>query len=119
MLHLLPYSLAERRQTGASDSVDDVLYSGFYPRFHGQKLDPRQALDGYFETCAELDVRWIGEIHTLANLHRFVHHCAGCMGQLAIPSSLDVDAGVSHTTASKLFEVSVTLGFITCLNIGG
>ena len=29
LLRLLPFSLAERQRTGASDSVDDILYSGF------------------------------------------------------------------------------------------
>ena len=44
LLRVLPFSLAERRQTGASDGIDDILYSGFYPRIHDRKLEPRQAL---------------------------------------------------------------------------
>ena len=43
LLRLLPFSLAERQLTGASTAVDDILYSGFYPRIHDQGLDPRQA----------------------------------------------------------------------------
>ena len=105
LLRLLPFSLAERRQTGASNSIDDVLYSGFYPRIHDRKLEPRQALGDYFETYVERDVRRIGEIRNLANFRRFVRLCAGRVGQLANLSSLGADAGVSHTTASHWLTV--------------
>ncbi len=105
LLRLLPFSLAERRQTDASDGIDDILYSGFYPRIHDRKLEPRQALGDYFETYVERDVRRIGEIRNLANFRRFVRLCAGRVGQLANLSSLGADAGVSHTTASHWLKV--------------
>ena len=105
LLRLLPFSLVERRQTGASDGIDDILYSGFYPRIHDRKLEPRQALGDYFETYVERDVRRIGEIRNLANFRRFVRLCAGRVGQLANLSSLGADAGVSHTTASHWLTV--------------
>ena len=95
LLRLLPFSLVERLRTGASDSVDDILYSGFYPRIHDRKLEPRQALGDYFETYVERDVRRIGEIRNLANFRRFVRLCAGRVGQLVNLSSLGADAGVS------------------------
>ena len=99
LLRLLPFSLAERSRTGASGDIDDVLYSGFYPRIHDQKLEPRQALGDYFETYVERDVRRIGEIRNLSGFRRFVRLCAGRVGQLANLSALGADAGVSHTTA--------------------
>ena len=99
LLRLLPFSIAERRQAGASDSVDDILYSGFYPRIHDQGLEPRQALGDYFETYVERDVRRIGEIRNLSSFRRFVRLCAGRAGQLANLTALGADAGVSHTTA--------------------
>ena len=99
LLRLLPFSLSERRQTGASDDVDDILYSGCYPRIHDQKLEPRQALRDYFETYVERDVRRIGEIRNLSSFRRFLRLCAGRVGQLVNLSSLGADAGVSHTTA--------------------
>ena len=105
LLRLLPFSLVERRQTGASNGIDDILYSGFYPRIHDRKLEPRQALGDYFETYVERDVRRIGEIRNLANFRRFVRLCAGRVGQLANLSSLGADAGVSHTTASHWLTV--------------
>ena len=105
LLRLLPFSLVERSQTGASGEIDDILYSGFYPRIHDQALEPRQALGDYFETYVERDVRRIGEIRNLASFQRFVRLCAGRVGQIINLSSLGADAGVSHTTASQWMTV--------------
>ena len=99
LLRLLPFTLAERRQTGASELVDDILYSGCYPRIHDQKLDPRQALADYFETYVERHVHQIAEIRNLSSFRQFVRLCAGRVGQLANLSTLGADAGVTHTTA--------------------
>ena len=105
LLRLLPFSLAERRQTGASELVDDILYSGCYPRIHDQKLDPRQALADYFETYVERHVRQIAEIRNLSSFRQFVRLCAGRVGQLANLSTLGADAGVTHTTARHWLTV--------------
>ena len=99
LLRLLPFSLAERAETGASNEIDEILYSGFYPRIHDRKLEPRQALGDYFETYVERDVRRIGEIRNLPSFRRFVRLCAGRIGQLVNLTSLGADTGVSHTTA--------------------
>ena len=98
LLHLLPFSLTERQQTGASTAADDILYSGFYPRIHDQRLNPRQALGDYFETYVERDLRGLGEVRNLSTFRRFVRLCAGRVGQIVNLSSLGADAGVSHTT---------------------
>ena len=105
LLHLLPFSLAERRMAGGSQAVDDILYSGFYPRIIDQGLDPTQALADYFETYVERDVRRIGEIRNLSNFRRFVRLCAGRVSQLVNLSSLGSDAGVSHTTAREWLNI--------------
>lgn len=105
LLRLLPFSAAERHLTGASGEVDDILFSGFYPRIHDQGLDPRQALGDYFETYVERDVRRIGEIRNLSGFQRFVRLCAGRVGQLVNLTSLGADAGVSHTTARGWLSV--------------
>ena len=108
LLRLLPFSLAERQRTGASNALDEIIYSGFYPRILDQGLDPRQALGDYFETYVERDVRRLGEIRNLTNFRRFVRLCAGRVGQLVNLSSLGSDAGVSHTTAREWLTVLET-----------
>ena len=108
LLRLLPFSMAERERTGASNTVDDIIYSGFYPRIVDQGLDPRQALGDYFETYVERDVRRLGEIRNLTSFRRFVRLCAGRVGQLVNLTSLGSDAGVSHTTAREWLTVLET-----------
>ena len=105
LLRLLPFSLAERERIGASLTIDEVLYSGFYPRILDQRLEPRQALGDYFETYVERDVRRLGEIRNLSSFRRFVRLCAGRVGQLLNLSALGSDAGVSHTTAREWLTV--------------
>ena len=108
LLRLLPFSLRERRRTGASDAIDDILYSGFYPRILDQGLDPRQALGDYFETYIERDVRRLGEIRNLSAFRLFLKLCAGRVGQLVNLSALGADAGVSHTTAREWLTILET-----------
>ena len=105
LLRLLPFSLTERRRIGASGAIDDIIYSGFYPRILDQGLDPRQALGDYVETYVERDVRRLGEIRNLSSFRRFVRLCAGRVGQLVNLSSLSSDAGVSHTTVREWLTV--------------
>ena len=108
LLRLLPFSLMERQRIGASAAIDDILYSGFYPRILDQGLDARQALGDYIETYVERDVRRMGEIRNLSNFRRFLRLCAGRVGQLVNLSSLGSDAGISHTTARQWLTVLET-----------
>ena len=105
LLRLLPLSLRERRRADANDAIDDIIYSGFYPRILDQGLDPRQALRDYFETYVERDVRRLGGIRNLSAFRLFVRLCAGRVGQLVNLSSLGSDAGVSHTTAREWLAI--------------
>ena len=105
LLRLLPFSLAERERIGASLTIDEMLFSGFYPRILDQRLEPRQALGDYFETYVERDVRRMGGIRNLSSFRRFVRLCAGRVGQLLNLSALGSDAGVSHTTAREWLTV--------------
>ena len=105
LLRLLPFSLLERQRIGASSEIDDILYSGFYPRILDQGLDARQALGDYMETYVERDVRRMGEIRNLSSFRRFMRLCAGRVGQLVNLSSIGSDAGVSHTTVRQWLTV--------------
>ena len=108
LLRLLPFSLSEREKTGASAEIDDILYSGFYPRILDRNLDPWQALGDYFETYVERDVRRLGGIRNLSAFRRFVRLCAGRVGQLVNLRSLGSDVGVSHTTVREWLTVLET-----------
>lgn len=107
ILRLLPLTLAERRLSGAGGRLEDVLYSGGYPRIHDQVLNPTEALSAYYETYVERDARRIGQIRNLEAFDMFVRLCAGRIGQLVNLSALGADAGVTHTTAGEWLGVLV------------
>ncbi len=105
LLYLLPFSLAERQRAGVGGSIDEILYSGFYPRIHDQKIEPSQAFSDYFDTYVTRDVRRLSEIRNLSTFQRFVRLCAGRVGQLTDFVALGSDAGVSYATARNWLEV--------------
>ena len=104
-LHLLPFSLAERRRVSGDAGVDDILYAGCYPRIVDQGLDPTRELADYFDTYVEREVRRIGEIRNPSAFRKFVRLCAGRVGQMVNLSSLGSGAGVSHTTAREWLRI--------------
>ncbi len=105
LLRLLPFSLAERRRAGGSTQIDDMLFSGFYPRILDRRLEPRQALADYFETYIERDVRRLGGVSDLSSFGHFMRLCAGRVGQLVNLSSLGSDAGITHPTAKQWLTI--------------
>lgn len=105
LLRLLPFTLAECRLAGASNVVDEILYSGCYPRIHDQELNPTQALADYLVTYVERDAQRIGGIRDLAAFRRFIRLCAGRVGQLLNLSSLGADVGISQPTAREWLGV--------------
>jgi len=108
LLRLLPFSLTELARTDASTEIDDLLFSGFYPRIHDQHLEPRQALGDYLETYVERDLRAVAEVRNLSSFRRFLRLCAGRVGQLVNLSALGADAGVSHKTAREWLSILET-----------
>lgn len=105
LLRLLPLSIGELRAGGLRPGLDEMLFTGFFPRIYDQGQDPTTALGDYVETYLERDVRRIGEIRNLSAFHRFVRLCAGRVGQLLDYSALGADAGVTHSTARGWFSL--------------
>ena len=105
ILRLLPFSIEEAALIRPDMTVDEMLFTGFYPRIYDQGLHPPQALGDYFETYVERDVRRLGGVRDLSAFQRFVRLCAGRVGQLLNLQSLGNDAGISHTTARHWISV--------------
>jgi predicted AAA+ superfamily ATPase len=105
ILRLLPFSTEEAAVIRPAMTIDELLFTGFYPRIYDQNLRPQQALGDYFETYVERDVRLLGGVRDLSSFQRFVRLCAGRVGQLLNLQSLGNDAGISHTTARQWISV--------------
>ena len=104
LLKLLPYSIDEI-ETYKVDSLDEMLFKGFYPRIYDQDIPPGQAYGDYFETYVERDLRQLVNIRNMTLFQRFVTMCAGRSGQLLNLSSLANDAGITHSTAREWITV--------------
>lgn len=105
MLCLLPLTLDERKATGSSVVLNDVLFSGFFPRIHEQPLDPRSTLSDYFGRLVERDIPRMGGVRDRTGFERFTRICAGRIGRTLDLVAIGRDAGVSHTTARNWFRV--------------
>ncbi|MFA4943152.1 MAG: ATP-binding protein [Lentisphaeria bacterium] len=108
LLQLLPFSLAERRQIGASaglPKLPELLFAGFYPPVHDRRLEPATWYANYVQTYVERDVRQLLNVKDLSTFQRFLRLCAGRCGQLLNLSQLASDSGISHTTARAWISI--------------
>jgi len=101
ILKLLPFSFNELYDHKKLVSLSDILYSGFYPRIHDQKLIPTEALSFYLNTYVERDLRSLMHIENLAVFERFLHICATQIGQLLNYSRLANDCGINQNTVKS------------------
>lgn len=106
VLELLPLSLAELRESGASPaSLDEVLFTGLYPRLHTDNVSPDDWYTSYMVTYLERDMRQLSAIQDLNSFQRFFRLCAARTGQLLNLSSLAQDCGVAHGTAQHWLSI--------------
>ncbi|MCK5807954.1 ATP-binding protein [bacterium] len=101
IVELLPFSIDEVSSTYPIQSIDELLFKGFYPRIYDQDLDPQQALNFYLKTYVERDLRELSQIHNLSLFKKFMRMCAGRTGQILNISNLANSVGVSQPTARE------------------
>ncbi len=112
MLCLLPLSLRERNQLSSSNQLDDIMFSGFFPRIFDQGIHPSRMHADYYATYIERDIFRTGQVRDMLTFQRFIRMCAGRVGQIINLSSFASDIGVSHTTVYRwlsMLELGYTL----------
>jgi len=112
---LLPFSFGELYPKPEALTVDQMLYSGFYPRIHDRKLNPTEALSFYVSTYLERDVRQIISVTDLGRFETFLRLCAGRTGQLLNMQSIGNECGVTHNTVKSWLAVLQASGIIKLL----
>lgn len=112
---LLPFSLGELYGNAADLSLDNLLYTGFYPRIHDQHLNPTEALSFYVSTYLERDVRQIVSVTDLSRFETFLRLCAGRTGQLLNMQSIGNQCGITHNTVKSWLTVLQASGIIKLL----
>ncbi len=112
---LLPFSYNEIYKN-RKYSIEQVLYSGFYPRIFKEKLDPTEMYSFYTSTYLERDVRQILNIQNLKLFENFLKICAARNGQVVNYSSISDDCGIDHKTVKKWLSALEASFIIKLLN---
>ena len=105
LITLLPLSVHEIKQDGFDINEIHKIHTGFLPRIISEDLDATEALDFYYRTYVERDVRNLLNVQNVSQFQLFVKMCAGRVGQLLNLSSLANDVGISHTTARHWMSI--------------
>lgn len=96
-------------------SWEEIVFQGFYPRIHKEKIQPRDFYSAYYQSYVEKDVRDVLKIGDLSTFRRFVSLCAGRTGQMLDYSSLAMDAGISPPTAKSWLSILEASGLVFIL----
>ncbi|TAL31038.1 MAG: ATP-binding protein [Spirochaetes bacterium] len=115
LINLLPFTIDEIYAPKKTPDIDTVLYTGFYPRIHDQKLNPTEALSFYVNTYIEGDLRNIINIKDLSVFDRFLKLCAGRCGQILNLSSIGNDCGINHATVKNWVSILEASGILKLL----
>lgn len=105
VFELLPLSLSEIASEDKGDSVDEILYKGFYPAVWSGKNIPKLLYPNYVKTYIERDVRDLLAIKDLDLFQRFVRLCAARIGSIFNASELSNELGVSVNTVNSWVSV--------------
>ena len=98
---LLPFSLQEITDESKSASLDEMMWEGFYPRIHDERLNATDAHSFYVDTYLNRDVREVENVKNLRSFSIFLRLAAGRTGRVLNVSSLADDAGISPKVASE------------------
>ena len=102
---LLPLSIEELLPDLLGETINDCLYTGFYPAIYDRSLNPSETYSFYVNTYLERDVRSLLGIQDLSRFEIFLRLCAGRVGQLVNFSSMSAEVGVSYKTIQAWLSV--------------
>ena len=105
IFELLPLSLGEISGIDSENTIDDILYKGFYPAIWSGKNLPKLLYPNYVKTYIERDVRNLLAIKDLDTFQRFVKLCAARIGSIFNASELSNELGVAVNTINSWLSV--------------
>ena len=105
---LFPFSLREIAAEAKDMTLEEVMWKGFYPRIHEERLNAADALSFYVDTYLNRDVREVENVKNLRAFSMFLRLAAGRTGRVLNISSLADDAGISPKVASDWLSLLET-----------
>ena len=107
IIKLLPFSYNEI-YGDKQPSIEEVLYTGFFPRIFHDKINPTDMLSFYVNTYVERDLRLLINIKNLSLFENFLKLCAARTGQLLNFSSISNEIGVDLKTVKSWISILET-----------
>ncbi len=109
ILKLMPFDTYELSQEKLlSKDWKSQLLKGFYPRIYARKINYSVFYSNYIQTYIDRDVRSLTNVHDLGLFRKFIHLCAGRIGQLLNLNSLANKCGITSPTAKKWLSILET-----------
>lgn len=106
ILTLLPLSLHELNQAGLlSDTSNELLLNGGYPRIYMQQFTPDEFYPSYIHSYVERDVRQLINVENLRTFRKFMQLCAARTGQLLNVSDLAMNCGITQKTVERWLSI--------------
>ncbi len=105
---LLPFSLHELPENIRDESIDKLMWQGFYPGVIAEHTPPQIFYDNYYNTYVERDLRDLLKVSNLLKFDTFVRMLALRVGSEFNASALSREAGVSAITISEWLSLLVT-----------
>ena len=107
VFELLPLSLSEltKKDEIKHETVDDLIYKGFYPAIWSGENIPSLYYPAYVKTYLERDVRDLLRIKDFNAFHRFIRLCAARIGCIFNASELSNELGVAVNTINSWISV--------------
>jgi predicted AAA+ superfamily ATPase len=102
---ILPLTMTELPRSLIGSKINQVMFSGLYPRIYDEGLDPTEWFESYYQTYLQKDVKAIVNVADTNQFDRFVRLCAGRVGSLADYNSIASEVGVSQPTAMRWSSV--------------
>ncbi|MCX8125246.1 MAG: ATP-binding protein [Spirochaetes bacterium] len=96
-------------------NVNELIFTGMYPRIHDKKLDPVKWLENYVITYIERDIRSLVQIENLRLFEIFIKTIASHSGQLTNYAAIANMVGISQPTVKKWMSLLETSGIIFLL----
>lgn len=108
IFNLLPFSLKEAHSLYHTDTAEERILNGGYPRLLTGKMTLEPFFENYISTYVEKDVRTVLKVKDSELFRRFVVLCADRVGKLLEISELAKDCGISTKTVYEWLSILET-----------
>ena len=105
VFELLPFSYSETKELSEGQSLNEILFNGFYPAIYADKNIPKFLYPSYVKTYLEKDVRDLLQVKDMMQFQTFIRLCAARVGSLFNASELANEVGVNSKTITSWLSV--------------